>query len=206
MTSQHHSPFLAACLQMCSSRDVSVNRDAMVKGIRAAAVEGVQYLQTPEMTNLLERDRTALFEKITSQEHDVVLQAACEEARRSCLYVHIGSLAVCVGDKIANRAFVINPDGQIIAHYDKMHLFDVDLANGESWRESATYTAGNQVVLADLPWGKLGLSICYDVRFPNLYHALAKQGASFLSAPAAFTRQTGEAHWEVLGRLKLAPL
>jgi predicted amidohydrolase len=116
--------------------------------------------------------------------------------------VHIGSIAVRSGDKIANRAYLIDPEGAITARYDKIHLFDVNLPNGESWRESATYTGGASAVLAETPWGLLGLTICYDVRFPALYRALAEAGASFLSAPACFTRQTGEAHWSVLHRAR----
>ncbi len=116
--------------------------------------------------------------------------------------VHVGSLAVKNGDKVANRAFVIDREGAITASYDKLHLYDVDLPNGESYRESATYTGGTRAVVADLPWGRLGVAICYDVRFPALYRALAEAGAEILSAPAAFTRQTGEAHWHVLQRAR----
>jgi deaminated glutathione amidase len=125
-----------------------------------------------------------------------------EAAREKGVVVHVGSIAVKAGDKIANRAFLIDRDGGIVTSYDKVHLFDVDLPNGESWRESATYTGGSWAVAAETPWGYLGMTICYDVRFAALYKALAENGASFLSAPAAFTKQTGEAHWHVLHRAR----
>jgi predicted amidohydrolase len=187
---------------MRSGRDPLVNRDAAAALVREAAGQGAQYVQTPEMTSLVERSRAALFDKVGPEERDPTLAALREVARERRIVVHIGSLAVRAGDKIANRAFVIDAAGEIVASYDKIHLFDVDLPNGESWRESATYTGGERAVLAETPWGLLGLTICYDVRFPALYRALAEGGAAFLSAPACFTRQTGEAHWHVLHRAR----
>ncbi|MCF4126383.1 carbon-nitrogen hydrolase family protein [Methylobacterium sp. SyP6R] len=194
--------FVAACVQMRSGRDPAQNRDAAVAGIREAAERGAHYVQTPEMTSLLERDRPSLFEKIREPEHDSTLGALRDVARERGVVVHVGSLAVKNGDKVANRAFVIDREGAITAAYDKLHLYDVDLPNGESYRESATYTGGARAVVTDLPWGRLGVAICYDVRFPALYRALAEAGAEILSAPAAFTRQTGEAHWHVLQRAR----
>ncbi|KMO16612.1 carbon-nitrogen hydrolase family protein [Methylobacterium indicum] len=194
--------FVAACVQMRSGRDPAQNRDAAVAGIREAAGRGAQYVQTPEMTSLLERDRPSLFRKIRAPEDDATLGALRDVARERGVVVHVGSLAVTNGDKVANRAFVIDREGAIVAAYDKLHLYDVDLPNGESYRESATYTGGDRAVVADLPWGRLGVAICYDVRFPALYRALAEAGAEILSAPAAFTRQTGEAHWHVLQRAR----
>jgi deaminated glutathione amidase len=194
--------FIAACIGMRSGRDPLANRDAAVALVRQAADQGAAYVQTPEMTSLVERSRQSLFEKVGPQEGDPTLQALRDVARDRKLYVHIGSLAVKSGDKIANRAFVIRPDGEIAASYDKIHLYDVDLPNGESWRESATYTGGSDAVLVETPWGLLGLAICYDLRFPHLFRALAEAGASYLSAPACFTRQTGEAHWTVLHRAR----
>jgi predicted amidohydrolase len=196
------SRFTAACVQMRSGRDPLANRDAAAALVREAAGRGADYVQTPEMTSLVERSRAALFETVGPEERDPTLAALREVARERRIVVHIGSLAVRAGDKIANRAFVIDAAGEIVASYDKIHLFDVDLPNGESWRESATYTGGERAVLAETPWGLLGLTICYDVRFPALYRALAEGGASFLSAPACFTRQTGEAHWHVLQRAR----
>ena len=195
-------PFVAACAQMRSGRDPLKNRDDAVALIREAASRGAHYVQTPEMTSLVERSREALFEKICSEDRDPTLAGLREVAREKGVWVHAGSLAIKVGEKVANRAFVIDPRGDVLASYDKIHLFDVDLPHGESWRESRTYTGGERAVLASLPWGYLGLTICYDVRFPALYRALAEAGASFLSAPACFTRQTGEAHWNVLHRAR----
>ncbi|HEX8166178.1 MAG TPA: carbon-nitrogen hydrolase family protein [Beijerinckiaceae bacterium] len=195
-------PFVAACAQMRSGRDPLKNRDAAVALVREAASSGAHYVQTPEMTSLVERSRDALFEKIASEDRDPTLAGLREAARERGVFVHAGSLAVRAGDKVANRAFVIDPRGDILASYDKIHLFDVDLPSGESWRESRTYSGGDRAVLAGTPWGYLGVTICYDVRFPALYRALAEAGASYLSAPACFTRQTGEAHWHVLHRAR----
>ena len=194
--------FVAACVQMRSGRDPVRNRDAAVAAVREAASRGAQYVQTPEMTSLLERSREALFDKITVPEQDVTLAGLREAARAHEVVVHVGSLAVRHGDKVANRAFLIDREGNVAGTYDKLHLYDVDLPNGESWRESATYTGGACAVVADLPWARLGIAICYDVRFPALYRALAEAGAEILTAPAAFTRQTGEAHWHVLQRAR----
>jgi predicted amidohydrolase len=194
--------FTAACIQMRSGRDVLKNRDDAVALIREAASQGADFAQTPEMTSLVCRDRAELFAKVGAEAQDPVLAALREVARERGLTVHLGSIAVKDGDKVANRSFLIGQDGEVVASYDKIHLYDVDLPNGESWRESATYTGGGRAVLAETPWGLLGMTICYDVRFAALYKALAENGAAFLSAPAAFTRQTGEAHWHVLHRAR----
>jgi predicted amidohydrolase len=155
------------------------------------------------MTNIMEIKRDKLFATITDEEHDPALAALREAARKLSIYVHVGSLAVRVSpDKAANRSFLIDRRGDVVARYDKIHMFDVDLANGESYRESRSYRPGELAVLADLPWGRLGLTVCYDLRFPALYRALAEAGASFLAIPAAFTKQTGEAHWHVLMRAR----
>src|SRR5208283_6033527 len=157
----------------------------------------------PEMTNIMEVKRDSLFAAITVEEQDASLAAFLELARRHAIWVHVGSLAVKVSpERAANRSFLIDPRGDIAARYDKIHMFDVDLANGESYRESRSYQAGELAVVADLPWGRLGVTICYDLRFPALYRALAEAGASFLAIPAAFTKQTGEAHWHVLMRAR----
>ncbi len=194
--------FVAACVQMRSTRDVIANRDAAVVLTREAADAGAHFVQTPEMTSLVTRGRDDLFAKVGPQETDPVIAALRDVARQRGIVVQIGSVAVKAGDRIANRAVMIDAAGGIVATYDKMHLFDVDLPNGESWRESATYTGGHEAVLAPTPWGFMGLSICYDIRFPYLYRALAEAGAAFVSAPACFTRQTGEAHWQVLQRAR----
>ncbi|WP_232631609.1 carbon-nitrogen hydrolase family protein [Methylobacterium sp. Leaf118] len=194
--------FVAACVQMRGGRDPAANRDTAVRAVREAAEAGAAYVQTPETTSLIERDRAALFDKVGSQEQDATLAALREVAREKTIVLQIGSLAIREGDKIANRAFLIDADGQIHAAYDKLHLYDVDLPNGESWRESATYTGGDCAIVAATPLAAIGLTICYDLRFPALYRALAEAGAQVLTAPACFTRQTGEAHWHVLQRAR----
>ncbi|WP_375454933.1 carbon-nitrogen hydrolase family protein [uncultured Methylobacterium sp.] len=194
--------FVAACVQMRSGRDPAANRDAAVAGVREAAARGAHYVQTPEMTALVERDRARLFDRVRTQDADETLAALRDTARATGTVVHIGSLAIRAGDRIANRAFLIDAEGAITAAYDKLHLFDVDLPSGERWRESATYTGGACAVVAPTPWAEIGLGICYDVRFPALYRALAEAGATVLTAPACFTRQTGEAHWHVLHRAR----
>ncbi|MCJ2070346.1 carbon-nitrogen hydrolase family protein [Methylobacterium sp. J-030] len=194
--------FTAACVQMRSGRDPSANSDAAVAGVREAASRGAAYVQTPEMTSLVERNRERLFAHVTTEDRDPTLAALREAARETGTVVQIGSIAVRAGDKIANRAFLIDADGTVVAAYDKMHLFDVDLPSGERWRESATYTGGACAIVAATPLAAIGLTICYDIRFPGLYRALAEAGAEVLTAPACFTRQTGAAHWHVLQRAR----
>jgi predicted amidohydrolase len=151
----------------------------------------------------MEVKRERLFATIVAEENDASLATLREHARKLAIYIHVGSLAIKVShDKAANRSFLIDRHGEIIARYDKIHMFDVDLANGENYRESRNYRAGDFAVATDLPWGRLGLTICYDLRFPSLYRALAEAGASFLTVPSAFTKQTGEAHWHVLLRAR----
>lgn len=194
--------FVAACVQMRSGRDPLANRDAAVALVREAAQAGAHYIQTPEMTSLVERDKARLFANVTVPDEDPTLAALREVARERGVVVQIGSLAVRNGEKIANRAFLIDTQGAITASYDKVHLYDVDLPNGERWRESSTYTGGACAVVADTPWAPIGVTICYDIRFPALFRALAEAGASVLTAPACFTQQTGEAHWHVLHRAR----
>lgn len=194
--------FIAACLQMRTTRSVARNI-AQLSDLAADAIrQGARFLQSPEMSNILERSRVDLFAAIRPEGEDQMLAAAREIARQNSLHFHLGSLAIREGEKIANRGFLIGPDGEITARYDKLHLFDVDLPNGESWRESNTYTAGKCGVVAPLGEAVLGMGICYDIRFPYLFRALAEAGADILSAPACFTKQTGEAHWVVLQRAR----
>jgi predicted amidohydrolase len=203
MSSGGGATFNAGLIQMRSSIDPATNLADAVRLVGEAKERGADYVQTPEMTNILESKRDRLLACIVEEERDPLLAALRERARRLGLYVHIGSLAIKVlPDKAANRAFLIDPRGEIIARYDKIHMFDVDLAKGESFRESRTYRPGEIAIVADLPWGRLGVTICYDLRFPSLYRALAEAGASFLSIPSAFTQQTGEAHWHVLLRAR----
>lgn len=194
--------FVAACVQMRSGRDPAANRDVAVAGIRNAASQGAHFVQTPEMTSLVERSRERLFAVVTDEASDMTLSAVRQTARETGAWVQIGSIAVRNGDKIANRAYLIDPAGEIVTSYDKLHLFDVDLPSGESWRESSTYTGGGCAVVAETSLAIFGLTICYDIRFPALYRALAEAGATVLTAPACFTRQTGEAHWNVLQRAR----
>lgn len=195
--------FRVGLIQMRSGRAPAANLDAATKLIGEAKQAGADYVLTPEMTNIMELSRERLFAAIVPEENDPSLAALRELARNLSLYLHVGSLAIKVSpEKAANRSFLINPKGEIIARYDKIHMFDVDLGNAESYRESQNYRAGELAALADLPWGRFGLSICYDLRFPALYRALAEAGASMLTIPSAFTRLTGEAHWHVLVRAR----
>lgn len=195
--------FRVGLIQMRSGRTPAANVDAAAKLIAEAKAGGADYVQTPEMTNIMEVSRDALFAAISPEDKDAGLATFRELARKHAMFVHVGSLAIKVSpEKAANRGFLIDPKGDLVARYDKIHMFDVDLANGESYRESRNYAPGESAVLADLPWGRLGLSICYDLRFPSLYRALAEAGASFLAIPSAFTRQTGEAHWNILMRAR----
>jgi predicted amidohydrolase len=193
--------FRAAMVQMRSGLQPAANIDAAVRQIGDAKSAGAEYVLTPEMTNILAAKREQLFAAIVEEEADASLATLREVARKLSVYVHIGSLAIRISpDRAANRSFLIDPKGEILARYDKIHMFDVDLAGGESYRESRNYRPGELAVLADLPWGRLGLTVCYDLRFPALYRALAEAGATMLAIPSAFTKQTGEAHWHVLMR------
>jgi predicted amidohydrolase len=194
--------FRVGLIQMRSGRTPSENFNDAARLIREAKGRGADYVQTPEMTNIMEEKRNRLLAAIGTDEDDPVLADFRALARELALHVHVGSMAIKTGEKVANRSFLIDPAGEIVARYDKIHMFDVDLANGESYRESRNYRPGDVALLGDLPWGQLGLTICYDLRFPALYRALAEAGASFLAVPAAFTRQTGEAHWQVLMRAR----
>ena len=195
--------FKAAMIQLRVGLEPAVNIDATVKLIGEARAAGADYVQTPEMTNILAAKREQLFAKIVDEDADPALAAFRDLARTLGVFLHIGSLAIKVSaEKAANRGFLIDPQGNIAARYDKIHMFDVDLANGESYRESNNYRPGESAVLSDLPWGRVGLTICYDLRFPALYRALAEAGATMLAIPSAFTQQTGEAHWHVLNRAR----
>jgi len=191
--------FKAAMIQMRSGLTPGANSDDAVRMIGEAKSAGADYVLTPEMTNILAAKREQLFSVVVEEEADPSLATLREVARKLGIYVHIGSLAIRISpDRAANRSFLVGPKGDILARYDKIHMFDVDLAGGESYRESRNYRPGELAVLADLPWGRLGLTVCCDLRFPALYRALAEAGATMLAIPSAFTKQTGEAHWHVL--------
>lgn len=193
----------AALLQMTTGIDPQANAAAIVAAVEQARAGGASMLFTPEMSGLLDRQRDRGKQSIRTEDEDVVLAAVRDAARREGMWVHLGSLAVAREDgKWANRAFVIDDQGEIRARYDKMHMFDVDLATGESWRESNAYTAGDEVVTVETPLGRLGLAICYDVRFPALFEALGRARCDLIAIPAAFTVPTGKAHWHLLQRAR----
>ncbi len=195
--------FKVAAIQMCSGVDPQKNAADMARLVRDAAAQGAVYVQTPEMTGAVQKDRKGLMAVLKDEANDVIVSTAQELARELGIHVHVGSTAIALDDgKIANRGFLFAPGGSRICTYDKIHMFDVDLDNGESWRESAVYRPGGEARVADLPFAKLGFAICYDVRFPTLFRTEAVAGAEVLTVPAAFTRQTGEAHWEVLLRAR----
>ncbi|MDE2352745.1 MAG: carbon-nitrogen hydrolase family protein [Alphaproteobacteria bacterium] len=195
--------FKAACVQLRSSDDVSENIATASRLIREATAMGADFVATPENTTLMAPDGGAKIEKTFAEAADPALPAFRALAMELSIHLLIGSLAVKVSaTKTANRSFLIGPDGGIAAHYDKIHLFDVDLPSGESYRESNTVAGGDRAVLAQTPWGKMGLTICYDLRFPQLYRKLAQAGAFLLTVPAAFTETTGKAHWHTLLRAR----
>ena len=193
-----------ALFQAQTGIDPEANAAALVARVHEAAAGGAAMLFTPEMSGLLDKDRARALRHLHFQSDDPVLAAVRAAAREAGIWVHLGSLALLAddGDKLVNRGFVIDAAGEIRASYDKIHLFDVDLPTGESWRESAAYERGGRAVVVGTPVGELGLSICYDLRFAGLYQALSNEGATILSIPAAFTVPTGEAHWHVLMRAR----
>lgn len=195
--------FKAAAIQMRSNGDMSANIEALSQMVAEAAANGAYYVQTPENTGIIQNDRVLYRASLHGEQDDPVVREAAILAKRHGIYLHIGSTPIKLNSGlIANRAFLFGPDGSKITTYDKIHMFDVDLDNGESWRESDTISAGDRAVVADLPFMKLGLAICYDIRFPQLFQAQALAGAHVITAPAAFTRQTGEAHWHILQRAR----
>jgi predicted amidohydrolase len=195
--------FKAAAIQMCSGVDPERNARDMIRLVRDAAAQGAVYVQTPEMTGAVQKDRKGLFAVLRDEPNDLIVKSAADLAGSLGIHLHVGSTAIALGDgKIANRGFLFGPAGKLIARYDKIHMFDVDLANGESWRESAVYSPGSEARLTSLPFAELGFAICYDVRFPQLFRAQAVAGAEVMTVPAAFTKQTGEAHWEILLRAR----
>lgn len=194
-----------AVLQMTSGIDPAENAATLTAAIADAAAGGATMIFTPEMTGLLDRDRARAAHHLRNAASDEVLAAACKAASNAGIWVHLGSLAL-IGERddgrLVNRGFVIAASGDVRATYDKIHLFDVDLPTGETWRESAVYAAGDQPRIVDTPLGPLGLSICYDIRFPALFQQLSASGATIFAAPAAFTVPTGHAHWHTLLRAR----
>ena len=197
------SKFRAACIQLRSGDDMAANiRDASAL-IRQAAADGAQFIATPENTSLMAPDGGAKLAQSFDEANDPALPAFIDLAKELGVFLLVGSLAIKVSEsKTANRSFLIDPKGAITARYSKIHLFDVDLPSGETYRESNTVAGGDAAVLAETPWGKIGLSICYDIRFPQLYRQMARAGAFAFTAPSAFTETTGKAHWHVLLRAR----
>jgi len=196
-------PFRLACVQVNAGHHMAANIEAAAGLARAAHSDGADFIAFPECVAMMEMGRDAVLAQARPQETHPALAAFCDLARDLKVWLLGGSLSVLLpGDKVANRSFLIDDDGAIQASYDKIHMFDVDLDGGESYRESATYQPGAAAMLAETPWGRLGMTVCYDLRFPQLYRDLAHAGASMLSVPSAFTRPTGEAHWEVLLRAR----
>jgi deaminated glutathione amidase len=195
--------FKAGLVQMRSGIDMASNLKAASAMIREAKDKGAAYVLTPEVTNIFEADKTRLRSIVVEESGDATVAAFAGLAGELGIWLHAGSLALRAGaDKVVNRSLLFSPKGQIAARYDKIHLFDVTLPSGEAIRESESFEPGSEAVTANLPWGMLGLTICYDVRFPKLYNTLANHGASFLAVPAAFTVPTGHAHWHVLLRAR----
>ena len=192
-----------ALYQARTGIDPAANAAALAGAVAEAAAGGAAMLFTPEMSGLLDRDRSRAAANLHAEADDPVLAAVREAAAAEGIWVHLGSLALRRDDgRLNNRGFLIDDRGAVRASYDKLHLFDVDLATGESWRESSIYAPGERSVVAETPVGRVGLSICYDLRFPDLYRTLTDAGAEILSIPAAFTVPTGEAHWHVLMRAR----
>ena len=197
------SPFTVGLVQMNSGPEIEPNIESASAFIREAAAGCAKLIVTPENTTMIETVREKQMARAYPEEKHPGVSAFSELARELGVWLSIGSMTIGLGgDKAANRSFLFGPDGGIAARYDKIHMFDVEVPDGQTYRESATFRPGEEAVLADLPWGRLGITICYDIRFPYLYRALAKAGASFITTSAAFTEMTGKAHWHVLQRAR----
>jgi predicted amidohydrolase len=195
--------FTVACVQTNSAREIKPNIAATTALVRQARAAGADFILLPENVSMLEPVSRLLKQKAEREESHPALAAFRDLARETGAWLLIGSLAIKVeDDRVANRSLLVDPQGTIVARYDKIHMFDVDLGPGQSYRESATIAPGASAVLAPMPWGSLGLSVCYDLRFPHLYRRLAQRGAAYLSVPSAFTRTTGRAHWHILLRAR----
>ena len=193
-----------AALQLCASDDPVSNFALTLSMVQQASETGAQFIATPEVTNCISTSRSRQNFVLALQKDDQTLAAMCAAAARFGVWISIGSLALKLpdDDRFTNRSFMIDPSGQIVAQYDKIHMFDVTLSETEQYRESDGYRAGDHAVIADTAFGKIGMTICYDIRFPHLYRGLAKSGASILLIPAAFAQPTGRSHWEVLLRAR----
>ena len=193
-----------AALQLCASADPTANLDMTLPMVQQAAEMGAQFIATPEVTNCVSSSRRHQNDVLSLQERDETLAELRAASNQFGVWISVGSLALKLPDenRFTNRSFLIAPSGRIVAQYDKIHMFDVTLSETEQYRESDGYRPGDRAVIADTEFGKIGMTICYDIRFPNLFRGLAKSGASILLIPAAFARPTGRAHWEVLLRAR----
>lgn len=195
--------FKAALIQTCTSRDVDRNLREIGAMIRDAAKDGAQYVQTPEVTTVLETDSKRMPDVIQPEAGNRALAHFAGLADELGIWLHIGSMAVDIQEpRYANRAYLFSPTGKLAAKYDKIHMFDVAIGEGQTYRESKRYAPGDKALVADLPWAKLGITICYDMRFPALYRALAKAGAEIIAVPSSFTVPTGKDHWHALLRAR----
>ncbi|MGI9570151.1 MAG: carbon-nitrogen hydrolase family protein [Desulfobulbia bacterium] len=195
--------FRTAMIQLRSGRNVESNIENATELISVASRNGAEYVLTPENTDIMELRSKILFEKIQTEQENAGLKEFLELSKELGIWLHVGSMAIKFSEtKIANRSYLINPEGVIAASYDKIHMFDVELPGGERFRESKNYQSGEQAPVTKLPWGSIGLSICYDLRFPQLFRQLAQSGAEIIAVPSAFTYQTGKAHWHVLLRAR----
>ncbi len=195
--------FTVGCVQLTSSDDLQDNIRTASAAIRAASAEGAELILTPENTPFMSLRRSESLANAAPEESHPALLAFAELAAELGRWLLIGSSTVRLGpETCANRSVLFDPSGAVAARYDKIHMFDVEIPDGQTYRESKTFRPGREAVLAELPWGKLGMSVCYDLRFAALYRSLAQAGAAFLSVPAAFTEFTGRAHWHVLLRAR----
>jgi len=197
-------PFKVACLQVTSGAAIDANIEAVSALVRRARDQGAELILSPEVSDMIEPKRALALDKAQPEASHAMLAAFKGLAKETGAWLLLGSAVVRDknAEKLSNRSFLVSPQGEVTARYDKIHMFDVDLPTGETHRESKTYKSGDRAVVAELPWGRLGLSVCYDLRFPHLYRALAKAGADFLAVPSAFTVPTGKAHWQVLLRAR----
>ena len=195
--------FRLACVQTSSTDDMAANLAVATRLVHESADQGADFIALPEVFSLIQPDRSKLVADAISEEDHPALAVSRDMAKETGVWILAGTLSVLADEqRVANRSLLLNPDGEIVGRYDKIHMFDVDLGEGETYRESDTYRPGADTCIAPLPWGNLGMTVCYDLRFPQLYRSLAQAGADFLSVPSAFTRPTGQAHWSVLLRAR----
>lgn len=197
------TPLKVGCIQLNAGADMAANLDAATRSVREAAGQGARLICLPEYCVLLDGSGRVMRDGSPPEEQHPALPVFCALARETDAWILVGSLTVRLADdRMANRSYLVSSTGQVVARYDKIHMFDCTLPNGKVIRESSAYQAGDHAVIADTPWGRLGMSVCYDLRFPQLYRALAKAGATILAVPSSFQRETGPAHWHILLRTR----